>query len=491
MSDPLAGPDGDSLIEGPATTADERRAVVATALAFLLLAALTPFAARPEPAQPLLAAADCAWTVLSAVVTALLLVSQDVVARRRGVAAVAIGYLLLALLAGGEFLLATAPGADAPRALGRALGGPGAGAAGLSWPSLSGLSLIRSFVLSPAVLVYVALGRAREHRETLERARRRLGTGDLLTGLAVCLVLFWGAVPLLILVLKTLAPALAGLTSPEGLRETARVAALLDLVALGSLIARRDRSRFDLWLFMATLGAFCEVTLLGLFSAGPFDLGWYGASAFGAAAGAALLVVLLLEGGHHVRQLREVQASLVASNRALEHQSLHDSLTGLANRRYFDAYLERQIALSRRNRRDLALVLCDLDDFKLFNDRHGHQAGDECLARIAAVLQTCARRPGDMAARYGGEEFALILPETDLISARRIAEAAREAVARLGIPHYGGPAGGAPVLTLSGGLAVIRGDDAGSAEALVAAADAALFRAKNEGRDRIVVADAA
>jgi diguanylate cyclase (GGDEF)-like protein len=138
----------------------------------------------------------------------------------------------------------------------------------------------------------------------------------------------------------------------------------------------------------------------------------------------------------------------------------------------------------RRHRRPLALVLCDLDNFKAFNDLHGHQAGDDCLARIAVALQTCCRRPADMAARYGGEEFALVLPETDLAGAVRIGEAAREAVSRLKITHA--RAGTATVMTMSGGVAVLDGHGEGSLDSLVRAADAALFEAKRQGRDRIV-----
>jgi diguanylate cyclase (GGDEF)-like protein len=143
----------------------------------------------------------------------------------------------------------------------------------------------------------------------------------------------------------------------------------------------------------------------------------------------------------------------------------------------------------RRHRRPLALVLCDLDNFKAFNDLYGHQAGDDCLARIAVALQACCRRPADMAARYGGEEFALVLPETDLAGAVRIAEAAREAVSRLQIAHARdrqarGNIGS--VMTLSGGVAVLDGHGNGSLDSLVGAADAALFEAKRQGRDRIV-----
>jgi diguanylate cyclase (GGDEF)-like protein len=131
-------------------------------------------------------------------------------------------------------------------------------------------------------------------------------------------------------------------------------------------------------------------------------------------------------------------------------------------------------------------VLCDIDVFKAYNDRYGHQAGDECLKEVAAALRSCCRRPNDMAARYGHEEFALILPDTELNGAVRIAEAAREAVAQLRIPHAHSAA--APFVSISGGVAVLLGN--GDAEQLITAADESLFKAKHSGRNRMVSAPA-
>src|SRR6185295_8859263 len=124
----------------------------------------------------------------------------------------------------------------------------------------------------------------------------------------------------------------------------------------------------------------------------------------------------------------------------LKNLSLHDGLTDLANRRHFDTYLADQFAIARRHKRALALVMCDVDSFKAYNDHYGHQAGDECLKQISTALRSCCRRPADKAARYGGEEFCVILPDTELTGALRIAESARDAVARLKIPHAHSPA---------------------------------------------------
>ena len=173
---------------------------------------------------------------------------------------------------------------------------------------------------------------------------------------------------------------------------------------------------------------------------------------------------------------------------SLEHLSRHDGLTDLANRRFFDTYLAGQIGIARRHKRTLALVMCDVDAFKAYNDHYGHQAGDECLKQIAAALRSCCRRPADMVARYGGEEFAVILPDTELIGATRIAEAATDAVAQLRIPHEHSPAGS--YVTISGGVAVLLRKIDMTAQQLIAAADQTLYQAKHQGRNRMVSAQA-
>ena len=163
------------------------------------------------------------------------------------------------------------------------------------------------------------------------------------------------------------------------------------------------------------------------------------------------------------KELSRLSEQLSAANKSLEHLSRQDGLTNLANRRYFDRYLGKQIAVARRNKRSLALVLCDVDAFKAYNDHYGHQAGDECLKQVAAAIATCCRRPSDMVARYGGEEFAVILPDTDLEGALKIAELARQAVEQLKLAHAHSPA--AACVSISGGVAAMldrRGHDRGA-----------------------------
>jgi diguanylate cyclase (GGDEF)-like protein len=165
----------------------------------------------------------------------------------------------------------------------------------------------------------------------------------------------------------------------------------------------------------------------------------------------------------------------------VERQAVTDELTGLANARAFRSILTREIERSRRFQSPLGLVMVDLDDFKQVNDVHGHQQGDEVLASVAAVLRDFSRDI-DAPARYGGEELAVVLPQTDAEGAAQLAERMREAVERLRVPRVGG--GEALRVTASFGVAAVP-ESAFDEEELVAAADAALYRAKRGGKNRV------
>lgn len=172
---------------------------------------------------------------------------------------------------------------------------------------------------------------------------------------------------------------------------------------------------------------------------------------------------------------------------ALKNLAARDGLTGLANRRCFDQALELEWSRAARTRKPLALLFADVDFFKLFNDQHGHQLGDECLRAVASVIGKNALRPTDLAARYGGEEFAIIMPDTDMEGARSVAERLREAVVNLRMAH--GASGAGPWVTLSVGVAThIPGNDVGS-DWFLGLADQALYAAKHLGRNRVISAD--
>ncbi|MCW5580518.1 MAG: diguanylate cyclase [Luteimonas sp.] len=168
--------------------------------------------------------------------------------------------------------------------------------------------------------------------------------------------------------------------------------------------------------------------------------------------------------------------------RRSQRQASSDGLTRLSNRHVFDLGLERELAAARRSNRPLSLLLVDVDHFKGYNDAHGHQAGDEVLRRVAETLLSWARRPRDLAARYGGDELALVLPECSANAATTIAQAILDDVRALRIPHPESEV--APFVTLSIGVAtyypILEAHDVD----LLKRADAALYRAKHEGRNR-------
>ena len=162
-----------------------------------------------------------------------------------------------------------------------------------------------------------------------------------------------------------------------------------------------------------------------------------------------------------------------------------DELTGLANRRHLNHVLAQEWARFKRSGQPFALVMIDIDHFKLFNDHYGHPAGDACLRQIAEVIQSGMRRAGDLAARYGGEEFLLILPNTQAQDGLRLAEAVRQSVEQLNLPHAKAPLGR---LTVSLGVAAMADAHYADASGLLSAADAALYIAKQEGRNRVRLA---
>ena len=185
------------------------------------------------------------------------------------------------------------------------------------------------------------------------------------------------------------------------------------------------------------------------------------------------------------QQLMELNRQLDEARARLEQLSETDALTGIANRRQFDRRLDDEWARMSRYGGALTLMLFDVDHFKRYNDRYGHQAGDHCLRRVAEILAACARRPGDLVARYGGEEFAFLLPYTDVDAAARVAARVMSAMDAAALEHLDAPT--AAHITLSAGIAQSRDGAVADAQALLAAADRALYRAKETGRHRVVI----
>ncbi|MBV9393507.1 MAG: GGDEF domain-containing protein, partial [Methylobacteriaceae bacterium] len=177
-----------------------------------------------------------------------------------------------------------------------------------------------------------------------------------------------------------------------------------------------------------------------------------------------------------LKQKEDAENGLREANLRLQALAARDPLTGIANRRRFDEALQAELSRARRNNSSLSLLLIDADEFKKLNDTHGHQLGDECLRLIADVMKDTFKRPGDVIARYGGEEFAVILPETESPNAYVLAERLRTRIAEAGADLS---------LTISVGattsLPAARDE---SPEILLNRTDRALYRAKENGRNR-------
>jgi len=212
-----------------------------------------------------------------------------------------------------------------------------------------------------------------------------------------------------------------------------------------------------------------------------------------------LLVLTLLTSAYRARvkhltrrqiQLEAMVAArtheLEESNAKLAELSSTDGLTGIHNRRGFDAALEKEWRRAARNGYPLALAMLDVDHFKAYNDHYGHQAGDQCLRTVADLIATHGRRTSDLVARYGGEEFSLLAPATDADDAMEIARGICEALAALALPHAKSPHG---VVTISIGVATAMPDESVSWTTLIEQSDRALYRAKQEGRNRATLAE--
>lgn len=185
-----------------------------------------------------------------------------------------------------------------------------------------------------------------------------------------------------------------------------------------------------------------------------------------------------------MQRIVNMQKELLGMNKRLEQLSYMDGLTQIFNRRSFDRSIESEWKRMSRDQNELALIMLDVDYFKRFNDSYGHQAGDDCLKSVASVLENHLSRPADIVARYGGEEFAILLPGTGRTGAEKVCERLLVSIRELAIPHKDSEV--ASVVTISLGIATSAASDVDSAEALIKAADAALYQAKEAGRNRFM-----
>jgi diguanylate cyclase (GGDEF)-like protein len=200
--------------------------------------------------------------------------------------------------------------------------------------------------------------------------------------------------------------------------------------------------------------------------------------------GCALLRSAALMGGQ-IRIMLQAEQNLAAANAELSRLSGTDPLTGLANRRALDEALVRHWSRAAREHTDIAALMLDVDFFKHFNDRYGHPAGDDCLRFIAARIQLCLERPHDLAGRFGGEEFLILLPATHPAGALHMAERIRASIEAGDMPHAGSVFGR---VSASIGCATMRPVPGEDPSTLIVRADAALYAAKNAGRNRVAAA---
>jgi diguanylate cyclase (GGDEF)-like protein len=183
--------------------------------------------------------------------------------------------------------------------------------------------------------------------------------------------------------------------------------------------------------------------------------------------------------------LVKLTTELDKKNRELNTLARKDALTGLANRRYFNEVLDSEIKRATRSRQLLSLILCDVDFFKSYNDHYGHVAGDKCLQSIGQILLRTFKRVSDLPARYGGEEFAVIFPDTPPGNAEQLAEKLRQGMIAQAIPHAFSAA--AEFVTLSFGVVEAQPTRERNAAWYINEADKALYRAKENGRNQVVI----
>jgi len=247
--------------------------------------------------------------------------------------------------------------------------------------------------------------------------------------------------------------------------------------ALALLWRARPHSVLDLWLMVVMVAWLIDIALSAVLNQGRFDVGFYAGRIYGLMAASFVLVVLLVESGLLYRQLVNLAA-------ALQRITLQDGLTGVANRRAFDAALLNEWRRAQRHGHALSLLMIDIDHFKAYNDGHGHVEGDRCLRAVAGSLNAALQRASDLLARYGGEEFAALLPETDAAAAQRTAERLHAVVGRLA-PMLG------QAVSVSIGVATLLPAPGDPSDLLVRRADRALYAAKAAGRNRVEVASEA
>jgi diguanylate cyclase (GGDEF)-like protein len=444
---------------GPEHRRRALRVVVVAAIVFLVAA---PFSRIPLPAAwAFISVQESALFVVN-LITAVLLYGQFAILRSRAMLVLAAGYLYAAVMTIPHLL--AFPGIFSPTGL---LGDDPQTTAWIYvfWRVGYELSYVAYFVLtSTKPVVY-------------RNARTAIISSLVGVVAAACLLTFFAVAA------STVLPALQ--LDGRYTRTTVVLGVITWSFAVLVLLLfwrRPQKSVLDLWLVVVGVMLLMSAALSALLNTGRFDFGFCFGRLFGLAAASFVLINLLIENSR-------LYAKLAAGQAELERLTRVDPLTGIANRRAFDAALDAEWRRAARNHTPLSLLLIDVDNFKSFNDLYGHPAGDECLRTIAEVLMRTARRAGETIARVGGEEFTVLLPGIDRAEAASLAQRLCQTVRDLNFPHAASSVAGHVTISVGAASAVPSHEfwDPGP-DGLVERADRALYAAKAAGRDRVAEA---
>jgi diguanylate cyclase (GGDEF)-like protein len=448
------------LSDAPAAASDRRRGALAAAVLVAGVLLVVPVVSHPLGTSYPIFSIVMALSIAAIAITSLLLWAQSRVTKSVPLTVLALGYELTAIV--------MIPYLAFYRGL---------------WPQLSALFSADSqtsswmwvewhglFIFS-ALAYYIARGAQRNAAERDRESFRQLQVRFLWCGAAFLAL----TVPSFVWIDNLPVLSAQGQLTPLFMG----ISYALSAGALAAIVLAYRTSRFgsvlDVWLAVACLSMFCDVTLQHF--ARQFTAGWYASRVSILFAASAVLSVLLF-------QTATIYEQLAVTAERLRNESLTDVLTGLANRRSFEQRFAEMLRACARDRRPLALLMIDVDHFKVYNDSFGHLRGDDCLRAIGAMLLNNAARARDLVARIGGEEMAVIMPDVDLAGALVVAERMRAAVHAASIVQ--GPGAAHPVVTVSIGVTATSDPAAVSSDDLVSGADRALYRAKATGRNRVV-----
>jgi diguanylate cyclase (GGDEF)-like protein len=471
------------LLSSGAAGPSERRIalafVLASAAIFLITAPLAQI--QLAPVWAFIPAYQSAL-VVNDLITAIFLYGQFGISRSRPILMLASGYLFTACMAVAHAL--TFPGLFAASGL------LGAGPQSTAWLYMFWHGGF------PLLVIAYARSNARGDSKVVQPQNR---SGAVLSSIAAVLVATLTCVLVATAGHDAIPAIMQGNHKTPANFAVVSIVWLLSLVAIYAIWRRRPHSALDLWLLVVMCAWVFDIALSAVLNAGRFDLGFYVGRIYGLLAASFVLAVLLLENSRLYAQLVATHASDRRKTMELQRLSSMDPLTRIANRRAFEAALDREWRRAMRHNAPLSLLMLDVDCFKSFNDAYGHVAGDECLRTIARVLADTIKRAGDVAARYGGEEFAVLLPHTSLDDAQQLAQRMCAAVRGLNLRHQKSTV--AKHVTVSVGMASALGSELANASSsgesrpprtspagatlLVEAADQALYAAKAAGRNRV------